>query len=860
MNKVMRLAAMLILHKEEEYKTQPVCRDLYSAARFALLPAQYLGVASRRVDSRVRCGHPRCVRPESFLRHHEDALIPWGETLEEQLRRVYCDCSYSVSPEEGTEYFSWPRSVRWRIQGQEARERYGRHEHARLVPHRSYAQGVQCFRRGPVLCISDLRLWDFITCNERPQIKLRCREMREVIKGYSATHIKCAIAAKRNVLNWRAVFSSHWAYLWAFILLAESTTTQRHFAKLPANADQGFFKKDVLKHVTTNTVCDLKSLDTIAVGFKSDYLFTNRVPLLQSPTNDAPGHPEDILLGSYIERVSPPNVLRTTNLTCFMGRGVVVLVQERACSILSPKLGRSSVRAVPNIVRGKVLHDACVFENVLFCSFAANSGITLPKFSLLRCLTAESAFCYKWLQTTPPVVPALIMMRMWQPSFAKNQSPSAGADCQLLWVRCTDGLHNNFLPASPQSDFPHYSVTTETLHALRIGAMWRYNCVLVSPVSLPCFLTLDAQNTPAYCSAAQSSTHSSLTCFLAGLSLAHCPGHHVPCTAAVGCRRENRFINDNHKHTQYSKIFIGLKKYSLACFCLVCSVCHLKKTRGSVTVIEVSMERRRNERAGKRDIPEKTRRPMASSGTIPTCEDPGKCLECALSQATAYSDVQHTKWRGCLTAVVPHWLMRTGSSVCPAYSLWVESQGYYSDYIYYDSMFSTPVGQFPFVIGFRVPTNTNSQISRKKFLRVLDFNTLRAYQRFSFYVGNVPDSAAGHLVISGISRFSRSCNPALLHQCLVTLISSQDLDDAESSSDSFRANKIGVQVFDVWLNFLAKEGREGTLERWRLEETATLCRSLQSQITHIGVTSESCFGAKKVSETNTEDLPDDEDD
>ncbi|KAJ8883284.1 hypothetical protein PR048_015127 [Dryococelus australis] len=34
---------------------------------------------------------------------------------------------------------------------QEARERYGRHEHARLVTYRSYAQGVQCFRRGPVL-------------------------------------------------------------------------------------------------------------------------------------------------------------------------------------------------------------------------------------------------------------------------------------------------------------------------------------------------------------------------------------------------------------------------------------------------------------------------------------------------------------------------------------------------------------------------------------------------------------------------------------------------------------------------------------------------------------------------------------
>ncbi|KAJ8877074.1 hypothetical protein PR048_021526 [Dryococelus australis] len=33
-----------------------------------------------------------------------------------------------------------------RDQGREARERYGRHQHARLVPHRSYAQDVQCFR------------------------------------------------------------------------------------------------------------------------------------------------------------------------------------------------------------------------------------------------------------------------------------------------------------------------------------------------------------------------------------------------------------------------------------------------------------------------------------------------------------------------------------------------------------------------------------------------------------------------------------------------------------------------------------------------------------------------------------------
>ncbi|KAJ8878407.1 hypothetical protein PR048_018985 [Dryococelus australis] len=38
--------------------------------------------------------------------------------------------------------------------------------------------------------------------------------------------------------------------------------------------------------------------------------------------------------------------------------------------------------------------------------------------------------------------------------------------------------------------------------------------------------------------------------------------------------------------------------------------------------LEVSAEQRRNARAGGRDIPEKTRRPAVSSGTIPTCENP----------------------------------------------------------------------------------------------------------------------------------------------------------------------------------------------------------------------------------------------
>ncbi|KAJ8887700.1 hypothetical protein PR048_013918 [Dryococelus australis] len=40
-------------------------------------------------------------------------------------------------------------------------------------------------------------------------------------------------------------------------------------------------------------------------------------------------------------------------------------------------------------------------------------------------------------------------------------------------------------------------------------------------------------------------------------------------------------------------------------------------------VSEVSMEQRGNAWAGETGYPEKTRRPAASSGTIPTCENPG---------------------------------------------------------------------------------------------------------------------------------------------------------------------------------------------------------------------------------------------
>ncbi|KAJ8871395.1 hypothetical protein PR048_027712 [Dryococelus australis] len=43
------------------------------------------------------------------------------------------------------------------------------------------------------------------------------------------------------------------------------------------------------------------------------------------------------------------------------------------------------------------------------------------------------------------------------------------------------------------------------------------------------------------------------------------------------------------------------------------------RSREPMRVVEVSLEQRRNERAGETGDPEKTRRPATSSGTIPAC-------------------------------------------------------------------------------------------------------------------------------------------------------------------------------------------------------------------------------------------------
>ncbi|KAJ8891825.1 hypothetical protein PR048_004379, partial [Dryococelus australis] len=90
-------------------------------------------------------------------------------------------------------------------------------------------------------------------------------------------------------------------------------------------------------------------------------------------------------------------------------------------------------------------------------------------------------------------------------------------------------------------------------------------------------------------------------------------------------------------------------------------IASLGAIKSSSRLSEVSMEQRRNARAGKRETPEKTRRPAASSGTIPTCENPGGAppgIDTAISTLapTKPSRVQSPvgspdfrKWESCRT-------------------------------------------------------------------------------------------------------------------------------------------------------------------------------------------------------------------
>ncbi|KAJ8874484.1 hypothetical protein PR048_025344 [Dryococelus australis] len=87
-----------------------------------------------------------------------------------------------------------------------------------------------------------------------------------------------------------------------------------------------------------------------------------------------------------------------------------------------------------------------------------------------------------------------------------------------------------------------------------------------------------------------------------------------------GCERVQGQIKAHAKHIGALTTLVKLSLHEAEEYPESRTLAELQKR--PMMVSEVSMERRRNERAGKRKIPEKTHRSTASSGTIPTCGNP----------------------------------------------------------------------------------------------------------------------------------------------------------------------------------------------------------------------------------------------
>ncbi|KAJ8875249.1 hypothetical protein PR048_023144 [Dryococelus australis] len=83
------------------------------------------------------------------------SLADWWVTSLGKFAKILCymHAAAACRPEPRSQLQSY---LELRGQGQEVREQHGRHYHARLVSHRSYPQGVQCFRPNAVLCKLDL--------------------------------------------------------------------------------------------------------------------------------------------------------------------------------------------------------------------------------------------------------------------------------------------------------------------------------------------------------------------------------------------------------------------------------------------------------------------------------------------------------------------------------------------------------------------------------------------------------------------------------------------------------------------------------------------------------------------------------
>ncbi|KAJ8888079.1 hypothetical protein PR048_007566 [Dryococelus australis] len=174
------------------------------------------------------------------------------------------------------------------------------------------------------------------------------------------------------------------------------------------------------------------------------------------------------------------------------------------------------------------------------------------------------------------------------------------------------------------------------------------------------------------------------------------------------------------------------------------------------------MEQRRNQERGKREIPEKTHRPAASSGTISTCETPGVAKpriepffavvggELSNRLSTASSNDFLPGQTACKRAAGPARTTQILLIFRVPKVRHVSSCRYATDLS--DSLTLSKLAEI---------------LQRNHWLGWLDYSPSTNTNRVRFpagsHVGIVPDDAAGRRVFSGVSRFPRPCDPALLH-------------------------------------------------------------------------------------------------
>ncbi|KAJ8872284.1 hypothetical protein PR048_025886 [Dryococelus australis] len=169
----------------------------------------------------------------------------------------------------------------------------------------------------------------------------------------------------------------------------------------------------------------------------------------------------------------------------------------------------------------------------------------------------------------------------------------------------------------------------QTLHAMRVGAMRRWKCVLLSPVSLPRLLTLDTQlHNPLNIYSTQMKkkkgkeiikviTNGYLTIFIRRKDMELLSIYRYNFTGFTICsgtagRRTTRCGASVATPTGGSAGQARIDRRTRACYSEEALLAHDTGIRSGTGM----------KGWGERGIPEKTRPPTASSGTIPTCENP----------------------------------------------------------------------------------------------------------------------------------------------------------------------------------------------------------------------------------------------